>query len=501
MKYLELAFAVLGIVAALQALAPRLPAWVPMPLLQVLAGVGLSTVAALDALPEQSSLLFAMLVPPLLYLEAWLAPKREFFRNLGPILGLALGLVGVTIATLAWGLHALLPTMAPAVCVALAAALAPTDATAVATATRQLPLPQRLRTLLNGESLLNDAVALVVFQFAVAAAVRGFPDLQAAARSLAVNAAGGVVLGVGVAWLGAWMRWHLTAGRASQVPLDTLVSLLTPYAAFLAAEELDVSGVLAVVAAGLCSGIVDRKHLGAESRLHGTAVWKTAELALNGAVFVLLGLQLRQVLHRVAGYSAWTLLLYVLLLVLALVLLRGGWIALGAAAARLRSLWTGTRTSALHAGAGELAVVGLSAARGSITLTAALAIPLTTADGAAMPGRNLAVILAAGTIAVTLLLQAALPVALRRHRSATAHPLAQPPAQGGHTTTDPPADACSAIRRLESHQAALRENLEADRRELQRLLTDDAIDEEAARDIERRIDWVEATLAVTSRKP
>ena len=145
MKYIELAFVVVCVVAILQALGRRLP--VPMALLQIAAGVALTSVAALDDLREQSALLFVMLVPPLLYIEAWQVPKRELLRSIGPVLGLAIGLVAVTIAVVGFGVHALLPEMPLAVAFALAAALATTDTVAVSNFVGRLPLPPQLRVL------------------------------------------------------------------------------------------------------------------------------------------------------------------------------------------------------------------------------------------------------------------------------------------------------------------------------------------------------------------
>ncbi len=169
MKYIELAFVVICVVAILQALGRRLP--VPMAALQIAAGVALSAVAALDDLHGQTPLLFVMLVPPLLYIEAWQVPKRELLRSIRPVLGLAIGLVALTVIVIGYGLHALLPVMPLAVAFALAAALSSTDTVAVSNFVSRIPLPPRLQTLLSGESLLNDSVALVAFKVAVVAAV------------------------------------------------------------------------------------------------------------------------------------------------------------------------------------------------------------------------------------------------------------------------------------------------------------------------------------------
>ena len=235
MKYFELAFVVVCVVAILQALGRRLP--VPMALLQLACGVALSSVAALDDLREQSALLFVMLVPPLLYIEAWQVPKRELLRSIGPVLGLAVGLVAVTIAVLGFGARAA-AEMPLAVAFALAAALASTDTVAVSNFVDRMPLPPQLRVLLSGESLLNDSVALVAFKLAVAAALtarffrsRGQPvaadRLGRRARQRHRGRAGGPRPAP-----------HIDERRPESVRIDTILSLLIPYAAFLVGDKL-----------------------------------------------------------------------------------------------------------------------------------------------------------------------------------------------------------------------------------------------------------------------
>lgn len=398
MKYIELAFVVVCVVAILQALGRRAP--VPMALLQIAAGVALTSVAALDDLREQSALLFVMLVPPLLYFEAWQVPKRELLRSIGPVLGLAIGLVAVTIAVVGFGVHALLPEMPLAVAFALAAALASTDTVAVGNFVSRFPLPPQLRVLLSGESLLNDSVALVVFKVAVAAALTSHFSAGEAALSLFTVSAGGLVTGAAVALIANTLRRVLMSGTPEGVRIDTTLSLLIPYAAFLAGDKLGVSGVLAVVAAGLCGGVLDHRHLRASTRLNGVALWSMVTLVLNGAVFVVLGLEMPQVLQRVEGYSRWHLLGYVALLTLVVFAVRMVWTLLLAWWSRRRHSDAGDGLPNL----GLVMVTVLCGVRGSLALSATLAIPLFTATGADLPGRDLAVFLAAGTIAATLLL-------------------------------------------------------------------------------------------------
>ncbi len=398
MNYVELAFVVLSTVVILQALGRKLP--VPMVALQIAAGAVLSSFAELDDLHGQTSLLFAILVPPLLYIEAWQVPKRELWRSIKPVLGLAIGLVALTTVVMGYGLHAMLPEMPLAVAMALAAALASTDTVAVSAVVSRMPLPHRLQILLSGESLLNDAVALVAFKVAVAAAVTAHFSIGEATVSLVTVSTGGLCIGAAVAVVANVLRRSLMTGSPESVRIDTILSLLIPYAAYLAADQQGVSGVLAVVAAGLCGGVLDRRHLGAATRLNGMALWSAVTMTLNGAVFVMLGLEMRQVLQRVEGYSRWHLLGYVVLLTVTLFALRMAWTL-------LMAWWSGR-----HRPAGEknlpsftmLLVTVMCGVRGSLALSAALAIPLLTHAGLAMPARDLAVFLAAATVGATLTL-------------------------------------------------------------------------------------------------
>ena len=323
MQYIELAFVVVCVVAVLQAIGRHVP--VPMAALQIAAGVALSNVAELDDLREQSALLFVMLVPPLLYVEARHIPKRELLQAIKPVLGLAIGLVALTILVIGFGLHALMPSMPLAMCFALAAALSSTDTVAVSSVVRRIPLPPRLKILLSGESLLNDSVALVAFNVAVVACVTASFSPGEASLSLLTVSAGGLATGAVVAVIATALRRLLQCDGPDSVRVDTTLSLLTPYAAYLASEHFAVSGVLAVVAAGLCAGFLERRHLRADTRLHGSALWGTVTLVLNGAIFVMLGLQMRQVLHRVDGYDSKYLQVLVLLLTFTLFAVRLVW--------------------------------------------------------------------------------------------------------------------------------------------------------------------------------
>ncbi len=201
MNYLELAFVVVCVVALIQALGSKIP--LPLAVLQILAGIGLSAIIKLEDVSEITSLLFVMLVPPLLYIEAWKIPKRELLRSIKPVLGMAIGLVSLSIVVVGFGLTGLFPEMPVAIAFALAAALASTDAVAVGNFTGKIPLPPRMHILLSGESLLNDSVALVAFKLAVVTAVTSQFSAGEAVVSLLRVSAGGllVVLTLGTVWM------------------------------------------------------------------------------------------------------------------------------------------------------------------------------------------------------------------------------------------------------------------------------------------------------------
>jgi CPA1 family monovalent cation:H+ antiporter len=422
MAYIELAFAVICVVAILQSVGRRLP--VPMAALQIGAGVVLSAFAELEDLREQSALLFVMLVPPLLYVEARHIPKRELMRSIKPVLGMAMGLVALTTLIVGFGLHALVPEMPLAVALALAAALASTDTVAVSAVVGRMPLPTRLQTLLSGESLLNDSVALVAFKVAVAAAVSAHFSAGEAALSLLTVSVGGLATGAGVAVVTSALRRWLQSDGPDSIRVASSLSLLTAYGAYLASEMLGVSGVLAVVAAGLCAGELERSHLRATTRQHGNALWGTLGFVMNGAVFVMLGLQMRQVLHRVEGYSGWSLFGYVALLTATLFTVRWLWTLALDAWSRRKHI---SGDEGLLASKEAVWVTVLCGVRGSLALSATLSIPLITGAGEAMPGRDLAVFLAASTIGATLLLSGlVLPfVKMRNARETSAAAVAQ----------------------------------------------------------------------------
>lgn len=402
MSGIELALILLLLLAGLSVLGERLP-W-PVPITYVAGGSLISLWSAFPPIKLDPDFFFLLFVPPLLFADGWLMPLRDFWSVRRPVFTLATGLVVVT--TLAVGLvaHWLIPGLPLAMAFALGAVISPTDAVAVGVITQKLKVPPRLTAVLNGESLMNDATGLVAFKFALAAAAAGSFSLGKASLSFLVVALGGLVLGFAVSWLVGKLRDLLQRVHGMDPLLETTISLLTPFAAYLAAGPLGVSNILAVVAAGLYAGWRDPLRMDATTRLTAWRVWSLLLFWLNGLAFVLLGLQLPGILVSLdATYSAGQLALFTA--------------AVSGTAILVRLLWFGPGTHLSYrlfrrGLRGEsppprswLAVASWAGMRGTITLAAALSIPLVMDDGSPFPGREIVIFLAAGTIVVTLLLQ------------------------------------------------------------------------------------------------
>src|SRR6184192_4925419 len=247
MQQAETIVLLLGLVAALVVIAQKIN--LPYPVILVLAGLALSFVPRLPEVKLNPDIVFYFFLPPLLYPAALFTSWRDFRRNLRPILLLAIGLVLVTMVTIAWVAHTILPTLPWAAAFALGAIVSPPDAIAATAILRRLGVPHRIEAILEGESLVNDATALVELRFAIAALLTGTFSLGDAAVRFAWVAAGGIAFGLLVGLVMRWVQRHL-----DDPPIQITVSLLTPFVAYLPAERLHVSGVLATVAAGIFLG-------------------------------------------------------------------------------------------------------------------------------------------------------------------------------------------------------------------------------------------------------
>ncbi|HVU25058.1 MAG TPA: Na+/H+ antiporter [Opitutus sp.] len=391
----ELLLVLLSVVAAIVLLARRLQ--IPYPILLVIGGLGLSLVPGLPRFRLDPELVFVLFLPPLLYPAALFTPWRDFRANLGTILLLAIGLVIVTMVATAWFAHRFVGLgWGPAY--VLGAIVAPSDAVAATAIAHRLRVPRRLVTILEGESLVNDTTAFVAYRFAIAAVVTGSFSLAGASVRFLAAGIGGTLVGVAAGWLVTAIQ-----RRLDDPPVQITVSLLTPFATYLAAEATGCSGVLAVVVCGLYYGWRAPEVVGARFRLRALPIWEMVGFVLNGVIFILIGLQLPEVIDSLSGRPLQEMLRFALIILVPVIALRIVWLFAIAWLPRLLSAVLRRRfdaTSWRH-----VALVGWTGMRGVDSLAAALAVPLVVGSGAAFPGRDMIFFLTFAVIFATLVLQ------------------------------------------------------------------------------------------------
>lgn len=402
MANFENALVLLLLLTALTVVGRWLP-W-PMPVTYVIGGTAAALWPVFPRIALDPGVFFLCFVPPLLYADGWLMPLRDFLSAKRPILLLATGLVVFT--TLAVGLvaHWLVPGLPLAMALALGALVSPTDAVAVGAITQRLKVPARLTVVLNGESLMNDATGLVGFKFALAAMAAGTFSLRAATLDFLLVASGGLAVGLAIAWLIGRARDLLRHLRSAEVFTEVTISLLTPFAAYLAADALGWSSILAVVAAGLYSGWRDPLRMDVATRQTAFATWSVVLFWLNGLAFILLGLQFPTLLASVSSaFTVSQLVLFTAAVSGAAIVARLAWVMPGAYLPFL--LFPRLRRTETPPTWQAVLVTGWAGMRGTITLAAALSIPLLQADGTPFPGRDIVIFLSFGVVLVTLLLQ------------------------------------------------------------------------------------------------
>jgi len=374
---------------------------VPYPILLVLGGLVLGFVPGMPNVELPPELILVAFLPPLLYWSGFFATPRDLRADARTISLLAVGLVLATAAAVAVVAHAMVDEMTWPAAFALGAIVSPTDPLAASAIGRRLGVPRRLLNVLEGESLVNDATALVAYRIAVAAAVSGgFVAWQAGLRFV-VTAAGGVAVGLLVGWLVAELR-----GRLDDPVVEIVVSVFTGYAAYLPAELLDVSGVLAAVTAGLYVGWRAPTVSSASTRLLGYSFWEVLVYLANAVLFILVGLQLQPILEDLSGTAVAVLVGQGALISAVVVAVRLGW---GFSVPYLVRLIDRRPSQAMRrVGARERLLLGWSGMRGAVSLAAALALPLD------FPLRNLILFLTFSVILATLVVQGlTLPALIR----------------------------------------------------------------------------------------
>lgn len=372
----------------------------PYPIVLVIAGALLGFVPGIPKVTLDPDLVFFIILPPLLYAAAWLTSWREFSYHLVSILMLAFGLVGFTVLGVSLVATWLFPGFDWRLGFVLGAIVAPTDAIAATAIANRIGLPKRIVDILEGESLVNDASGLLALEFGLAMVVSGHvPTVTGGLTRLTFLVGVGLAVGLIVGWIVDRIERHIDDG-----PIEIALSLLTPYAAYLGADRLHASGVLAVVACGLYLSRRSSQFFSPEVRLQIWGFWDSFTFILNGLVFVLIGLQLPHVLEGIHLYRLSTLLLFGALFSGLVILLRLIWIFPGAFMAnqiRRRLLHQNERLP----GAKYILVSGWTGMRGVISLAAAIALPETLANGDLFPRRDLIIFLAFSVIFVTLVLQ------------------------------------------------------------------------------------------------
>jgi CPA1 family monovalent cation:H+ antiporter len=371
----------------------------PYPIALVIGGGLLGFVPRLPQLPFVPELLLALVLPPILYQAALLTSWRDFRANIRPIGLLAIGLVIVTTLAVGATLKLLISDVPWAVAFVLGAIVSPPDAVAATVILSRLQIPRRLVTILEGESLVNDASGLVLYRFAVAAALTGSFSLFDASLQFVAVAAGGAVIGFILGRLFVFIHRYL--GDAF---IEVLTTLAVPYVAYILAESLHVSGVLAVVAAGLVRGRYSPEIVSAEMRIIARSVWNLLVFLLNSLVFILIGVQLSGIVSRLTGYSVTELFFYGTCVSIVAIAVRFAWVYPAIYLPLILKASRGKEvTPPLE---GEVFIMGWSGMRGIVSLAAALALPISLEDGAAaFPERDLIVFLTFFVIAVTLVLQ------------------------------------------------------------------------------------------------
>lgn len=408
-------FEIIVILVAVTVLLGIFSHWVriPYPIPLVVGGLLLSLQPWLPKFVLEPSIVFLAFLPPLLYAAAFNTEWRAFRKHLRAISMLAVGLVLFTTTLVAWAAHEWvgLPWTSAFV---LGAIVSPPDAVAALAITQQVRVPKILSTLLEGESLVNDASALVAYRIAIAAVLGGAFDIWEAGGQFVLVSVGGIVVGLIGAYLVIELHRWLARTGLGDAKLNIAITLLTPYAVYLPAEHLHVSGVLAAVTAGLWVGTRCEKVFTKEFYIEARAVWEMMEFLLNGLIFILIGFQLPVILEHLGDqHTPGELFRYAALISAVVIVARLVWMWPGAYVPR----WLDRQVL----GYGDpyppwqlVTLMGWTGMRGVVSLAAALAIPVQTNEGTPFPGRDLILFLTFWVIFATLVGQGlTLPVLIR----------------------------------------------------------------------------------------
>lgn len=389
----------MGLLLAIAALLVAAPALhVPYPILLVLGGLALGFIPGVPTLQLPPELVLIAFLPPLLYSAAFFTSLRELRENIRPIGTLAVGLVLATMTAVAVVAHAMVDDMSWGAAFVLGAVVAPTDPLAASAIMHRLGVPRRAITIVEGESLVNDGTALVLYRVAVTAVVAGTFSVWEASWRLVWSVVGGVAIGLVVGFLVAFVR-----RRIDNPPVEVTIALITGYLAFIPANAAQASGVLAVVTAGVYLGWRTPELTSFQTRLSGSAVWEIFTFVINAVLFALIGLQLPSILDALTGYAGTKLVWWGVLVTVTVVVTRLVFVPVFTYLPKRFGGSFGGNNPAPPLN--RSAVVAWAGMRGAVSLAAALAVPLTTNDGSSFPTRDLIVFLTFCVILGTLVFQ------------------------------------------------------------------------------------------------
>ena len=369
------------------------------PILLVIAGLLISLIPGVPFIALNPDLVFLIFLPPLLYAAAWNTSWIEFWKWKRPIVLLSFALVIITSAVVAFVSNAIIPGFTLALGFLLGGIISPTDAVAANSVLSGLKVPKRVITILEGESLINDASGLIIFRFALAAIFTGQFQFWDASKSFFLVVVMGILIGLVIGAIIYWIHRILpTTAR-----IDAVITLISPYIMYITAEYFHFSGVLAVVTGGLFLSYRSQEIFTYETRLQVIGVWEVLVFLLNGLVFILIGLQLPVIVNGLEGYSLGEAILYAVVISLIVIIIRIAWVFPAAYLPRI--LFKSIRESETYPNWRSVLLVAWTGMRGVVSLAAALAMPITLANGDAFPHRNLILFITFVVILITLVLQ------------------------------------------------------------------------------------------------
>ncbi|ADY55728.1 sodium/proton antiporter, CPA1 family [Syntrophobotulus glycolicus DSM 8271] len=377
--------------------------FIPVPLIQIALGVLIAAVPGGLHIPLEPELFFVLFIAPILFNDGKNVSRKTLWNLRKQILLLALGLVFLTVLVIGFLTHWLIPSIPLSAAFALAAILSPTDIVAVSAMSSRVRIPKSIMHLLEGEGLMNDASGLVAFNFAIAATVTGAFSLGDASLSFLKIAVGGFAGGAVLAFLIIRLRLFIRRLGMEDVTFHMLIQILTPFVVFLLIEHIHLSGILAVVAAGIVHAM-ERDYEESPTinlQVVSRSTWIVLLYVLNGLVFVLLGSQIPDILNEIFNAPTFNNaeeIAYTLVISLALFALRFIWLHL-----LEWSRWKLKKPDAVKPGLRRTAIAAISGVRGAVTLAGAFSIPFVLADGSLFPQRSLMIFIAAGVILVTLI--------------------------------------------------------------------------------------------------